>query len=68
MFLHVGLIHLAVNLWFQLAACMAIERAIGTFRTMLVYLLSGIAGNLASAIFLPHMLSVGASGTKFFFQ
>lgn len=29
----------------------------------ILYIISGIGGNLASAIFLPDLLSVGASGT-----
>jgi membrane associated rhomboid family serine protease len=32
---------------------------------MFVYLLSGIGGNLSSAIFLPQLPSVGASGALF---
>lgn len=73
MFLHVGIIHLVFNLWFQVFTAAPMERYIGISRILsqrkgtikmgILYILSGIGGNLASAIFLPHLLSVGASGT-----
>jgi len=64
-FLHVGLIHLLVNLFFQIRIGLQLERFLGSFIIALVYIISGIGGNLASAIFLPHLLSVGASGSLF---
>jgi hypothetical protein len=39
-----------------------LEREFGSIRIFCIYMLSGIAGNLMSSIFLPTVLSVGASG------
>jgi len=64
-FLHAGLFHLAANLFFQLRTGMALERNIGSLRMAALYLICGVGGNLSSAIFLPHLLSVGASGALF---
>lgn len=54
-----------VNLWFQIRTGGEIERGIGSIRMAILYLLSGVGGNLASAIFLPNLISVGASGALF---
>jgi rhomboid protease GluP len=64
MFLHGGLLHLALNAWalFQLGTLM--ELLMGSPRTLLVYFASGIAGSLASATFTQRP-SVGASGAIF---
>lgn len=64
MFLHGGLIHLALNGWalFQLGALF--ELLMGSSRMLLVYFASGIAGSLASAMF-TQQPSVGASGAIF---
>ncbi|ELR15060.1 peptidase, S54 family protein [Acanthamoeba castellanii str. Neff] len=63
-FLHAGLIHLALNLIFQLQ-CFMLERQMGFVRVGLVYIVSGFGGNLASSLFLPRLISVGASGALF---
>jgi len=60
-FLHAGLIHLGFNLLFQLQ-CISLERQCGFFRVGIVYMLAGIGGNILSCIFVPHIISVGASG------
>ncbi len=64
MFLHGGLVHLALNAWalFQLGSLF--ELLMGPSRMLLVYFASGIAGSLASAVF-THTPSVGASGAIF---
>jgi rhomboid protease GluP len=64
MFLHGGLIHLALNGWalFQLGALL--ELLMGSPRMLLIYFASGIAGSLASATF-TQQYSVGASGAIF---
>ena len=64
-FLHVGLFHLLMNLFFQIRTGMQLERSIGFLKTSIAYIVSGIGGNLASAIFLPNLLTVGASGALF---
>jgi rhomboid protease GluP len=64
MFLHGGLIHLALNAWalFQLGSLL--ELLMGSPRMLLVYFVTGIAGSLASATF-TQAPSVGASGAIF---
>jgi hypothetical protein len=42
-----------------------LERQIGFWRIGPIYILSGFAGNLASCIFLPNTITVGASGAAF---
>jgi membrane associated rhomboid family serine protease len=63
--LHAGVFHYAVNVlafWFIGSA---VERVHGTRETAVVFILSGIGGNLASANFMPNTVSVGASGGLF---
>ncbi|KAJ5075845.1 rhomboid-like protein [Anaeramoeba ignava] len=65
LFLHVGVIHLLLNLTFQWKGGSQIEESVGTIRTFLIYFISGIGGNLLSAVFLPNLIQVGASGALF---
>jgi len=63
--LHAGIIHYVLNifgLWFLGSA---VERMHGLVETAFVFLLSAIGGNIASALFMPNALSVGASGGIF---
>eukprot|EP00026_Physarum_polycephalum_P005853 Phypoly_transcript_05892.p1 GENE.Phypoly_transcript_05892~~Phypoly_transcript_05892.p1 ORF type:complete len:349 (+),score=12.01 Phypoly_transcript_05892:24-1070(+) len=64
-FLHAGVIHLACNVLFQLLQGVPLEREFGSIRIFCIYILSGLTGNLTSCIFLPTVLSVGASGSLF---
>ncbi|CAH3150014.1 unnamed protein product [Porites lobata] len=64
-FLHLGVIHLVTNLFFQIPVGILIEREIGTVRTCLIYLISGIGGNLFCGLFNPLSPQVGASGALF---
>jgi len=41
-----------------------LERQMGFIRVGLVYIVSGFGGNLASSLFLPRLISVGASGAS----
>jgi len=65
MWLHAGIFHILFNLsaiW-QIGA--PLEQKFGALRVAILYILSGIYGNLASCIFIPTGLSVGASGSIF---
>ena len=42
-----------------------LERSFGSWRIGSLYLLSGIFGTMVSAVFLPEVLSVGASASVF---
>lgn len=52
--LHAGILHLAITIAFQHIYLADLERLIGPIRTAIVYIGSGIAGNLTSAIFVPY--------------
>ncbi|XP_052863334.1 inactive rhomboid protein 1-like [Anopheles cruzii] len=57
--LHAGLIHLLVSVAFQHVLLADLERLVGPLRTAILYIGSGIAGNLTSAIFVPYKAEVG---------
>jgi membrane associated rhomboid family serine protease len=65
MFLHGGLAHLLFNAFALYQLGRLVERMFGTPRFLLLYLLSGIAGGLASVWWNPAVNSVGASGAIF---
>ncbi|EKX32426.1 hypothetical protein GUITHDRAFT_166710 [Guillardia theta CCMP2712] len=65
-FLHGSLSHILVNCFSLNAIGPQVERYFGTERTVITYLLAGIAGNVASFYFGPKLIpSVGASGAIF---
>merc|ERR1740121_437589 len=65
LFLHGGVVHLCLNMLALLAVGRQLEHSHGSLRVGAIYLLSGLFGALASAIFAPTTLSVGASGAIF---
>ncbi len=65
MFLHIGVIHLAFNMWFLYSLGPECERLLGSVTFTLMYLISGVAGGLASLFVHPYSISAGASGALF---
>jgi rhomboid protease GluP len=66
MFLHVGLTHLAFNAYALFIFGVEMERLYGPDRFIVVYVLAGLFGSLASfAVRGPMVLSAGASGAIF---
>lgn len=66
MFLHFGLVHLAMNMWALWDAGRLVERWIGHTRFAVLYLASGLAGNLVSLVVQgDRAVSGGASGAIF---
>ena len=65
MFVHIGLLHLAVNMWALYELGGLTEHIYGGFSTLLMYLLAGVAGSLASLARNPTIVSAGASGAIF---
>jgi membrane associated rhomboid family serine protease len=64
-FLHYGPLHLAMNmlaLWWLGAP---VEMALGRWRFLLLYLVSGLAGSAGALIASPNAITVGASGAIF---
>lgn len=64
MFLHIGWMHLIWNIYASVGFCASVEQALGRWRFLAVYLVSGIAGGCVSAI-LNTAVSAGASGALF---
>jgi len=60
-FLHHTDKHLMANLLSQLMWGFRLEEALGTRKMIFLYLITGIAGNMMSAVFNPTGLGVGAS-------
>lgn len=69
MFLHFGFYHLLNNMVMLLAVGWNLEQEIGKIKFLLIYLLSGLCGNVLSALWDLHTaeyaVSAGASGAIF---
>ena len=65
MFLHGGIIHIGLNMLMLKRLGGSIEESFGYFRIAIIYFASGVSGVLASCVFLPATLSVGASGALY---
>ncbi len=65
MFLHIGIIHIAVNMWCLWSLGAVCEGLYGSWTFAAVYLISGVSGSLASIAYHPHGVSAGASGAIF---
>jgi membrane associated rhomboid family serine protease len=63
-FVHVGAVHLGLNLWVLWQVGRAYERLVGAARVVLVYVVSGVFG-FALSIALSPGLTAGASGAVF---
>ncbi|WP_088189086.1 rhomboid family intramembrane serine protease [Desulfosporosinus sp. FKA] len=61
MFIHIGILHLAFNLYALWALGPVTEQSYGHGKYFAIYMLSGLGGSLASFLFSPA-LSAGASG------
>lgn len=54
-----SLVHCFVSVVFQMTILRDLEKLAGWHRISIIFILSGITGNLASAIFLPYRAEVG---------
>ncbi len=64
-FLHGNLIHLLFNSLVLFDVGPAVEEMYGAARFLVLYVLAGIGGSLASFIWHPYVIMVGASGALF---
>ena len=64
-FLHGGLMHLAFNGWALFSVGRDMESLLGSGWFMAIYLLAGLAGNVAYYLLGPNVPSLGASGAIF---
>jgi len=65
LFLHANLLHLAMNGFALWLFGSAVEKSIGRWRFMAIFLVAGSFGNLLSAMMARYDVSVGASGGVF---
>jgi rhomboid protease GluP len=65
MFVHVSIEHLVGNMLFLLIFGLRAEDMFDAKEYLLIYLLSGLSGNLLTLLFGPNMISAGASGAIF---
>jgi rhomboid protease GluP len=64
-FVHVGILHLATNMWCLWNLGLLGEPLLGPIGLVAVYGLTGIAGNLLSTAVHPQIVGAGASGAVF---
>ena len=65
MFLHIGIVHFLFNNLAIYYLGRVTEKIFGSVRFLLIYLGSGIAGNLISMILAPDNIAAGASGAVY---
>jgi len=65
MFLHIGVFHLMLNIFAQISLGIELEKELGPWKIAVVYFISGITGNILSAIFLVKSIEAGASTSLF---
>ena len=64
-FLHIGIIHLALNMWVFWSLGRMLEKLIGAFMLAGVYVLTGVGASLLSLSWDATRVSAGASGAIF---
>ena len=64
-FVHIGIIHVAFNMYALLYIGVLLERRLGGLRFFVAYMLTGIAASVASLYWHPAVVSAGASGAIF---
>ncbi|MEI6541196.1 MAG: rhomboid family intramembrane serine protease, partial [Planctomycetota bacterium] len=65
MFLHFGIVHIGMNMWVLWGLAQLVERLVGSVGFGIAYIVSGIAGGIASLAWNPVSISAGASGAVF---
>ncbi len=64
-FVHIGIIHLAVNMYSLYVVGSQIESYYGKLKYLIIYLVSAICGSILSIGFNDNVISAGASGAIF---
>ncbi|CAG9767179.1 unnamed protein product [Ceutorhynchus assimilis] len=65
LFLHAGVLQLIITIMVQHFLMRDLEKLTGSLRIGIIYIGSGVGGNLASAIFVPYRADVGPAGSQF---
>ncbi|SNY58319.1 rhomboid family intramembrane serine protease [Paractinoplanes atraurantiacus] len=66
MFLHYGLLHLALNMWLLWQLGRYLEVQFGPLRFAAIYLLAGLGGNVAAYLFTPQNQPAAGASTAIF--
>jgi len=64
-FVHMGLVHLAINMWCLWDLGSFVERIYGRFTYFFIFCLTGMTGALVSIAWRPFAIEAGASGAIF---
>lgn len=64
-FMHGGIMHLFLNISGLVIAAIFVEPLLGRKNYLILYILSGLCGSLASILWYPNTISFGASGAIF---
>ncbi|EMK24453.1 rhomboid family intramembrane serine protease [Leptospira kirschneri] len=64
-FVHAGFPHLFFNGFGLIISAIFVEPILGRIRFLILYIFSGLCGSLASIVWYPNTISVGASGAIF---
>jgi len=64
-FVHIGVLHLMLNMWALWSLGALAERMFGKWMFLLLYVLAGLGGSIASLAWNPEVVSAGASGAIF---
>jgi rhomboid protease GluP len=64
-FLHIGFFHLAMNMYVLWSVGPLVERMLGNVGFLLMYVVAGLCGSVASVAWSPNTVSAGASGAVF---
>ena len=64
-FLHIGIVHLLLNMWALLNVGPLAEAVYGRVNFLIIYFICGLSGSLASLLWNPAVTSAGASGAIF---
>ncbi len=64
-YVHIGIIHIAFNMWVLWDAGRLVERLLGNIGFIIMYILSGVFGSFTSILSNPMVVSAGASGAVF---
>lgn len=68
-FLHIGIVHLIMNTWALKLLGEQTEKFFGHLKTLMIFIYSGLIGNLLSVILMKeNVISAGASGAIFGFM
>ncbi|XP_022080248.1 inactive rhomboid protein 2-like isoform X2 [Acanthaster planci] len=65
LFLHAGIFHCILSVIMQMTILRDLEKLAGFFRISVIYIFSGIGGNITSAIFIPYRAETGPAGAQF---